>query len=316
MRLSVAVKAHPDRKALVDELVERLDGPAEVVWDRGLGNWDTSARAWAAYDPAADWHLVLEDDTIVCRDLVAGAARLLTGLPPRSVVSLYLGDHAHIDVHDELARLATESAASWIRGDRLIWGPAIAAPVGSVPAMLAWCDGRDEPYDTRLGRHYSQAGYPAYFTWPSLVDHAQVPSLLGHNAGRRARRFTGAEASALDFDPDGRVVYARGVTRNRKDVFVGKETDLLVARRTAALRLNGRRTMVQAGRTTAEPGADIVKENPSLWEPLTVDYPAESKSQRSKPVEQATAAPGEKRHVEPKAGDEPKPKRRTKADEG
>jgi hypothetical protein len=37
-------------------------------------------------------------------------------------------------------------------------------------------------------------------TWPSLVDHRDVPSLVGHGGGRYAHKFIGENASALDID--------------------------------------------------------------------------------------------------------------------
>src|SRR5690606_23750092 len=45
-RVSVAVMAHRARAGMVAELVERLDRPAEVVWDTLRSEWDTGSRAW------------------------------------------------------------------------------------------------------------------------------------------------------------------------------------------------------------------------------------------------------------------------------
>lgn len=75
------------------------------------------------------------------------------------------------------------------------------------------------PYDMRLGRYYRDVlGWRTWYTVPSLVDHAEGPSLVGHDGIRRVahRHHTG---SALDIDwsrtpPDGLNIYhARPRTR-------------------------------------------------------------------------------------------------------
>jgi hypothetical protein len=52
---------------------------------------------------------------------------------------------------------------------------------------------------------------------------------------------------------------------------------------------NGDKVLVHAGKTTAEEGAEVVRNYPEAWEPIVPDHRAELR------VEQATAAPGERR---------------------
>lgn len=198
MRVSAAIRAHPSREDLVTELCGALDKPTEVVWDRHGDDWDTGVRAWRAHDPDADWHLVLEDDAVVCRDLLTGLERMLDLVPDESVVSLYLGDNPTWKT--EMTRRAGATGTALVPMRALVWGVAIAAPTATITDMLDWCEAdHTSPYDHRIGRYYERRlGWPAYYTWPSLVDHRQVPSLLGHRGGRRAVRFIGADASALD----------------------------------------------------------------------------------------------------------------------
>lgn len=260
------------------------------MWDRYNDSWDTGARAWHAHDPEADWHLVLEDDAVVCRHLLAGIEKALEHLPAESVLSLYLGERAGARGITGAATKAAQAGVSWVRAERIVWGVAIAAPIASIPDMLAACDGRATPYDTRIASYYLQRRWPAFYTAPSLVDHASVPSLLGHSPGRRALAFIGENASALDFDGSGPVVTARSRrTPKQKEQAVS----LLVAKANTVVRHRGKRVVLRKGVTTAEDGADIVREHGNLWEPLGVDYPA-----RGAPVEQATAAPGEKRDLD------------------
>lgn len=199
MKVSAAVRAHPDRKHLVDELLEALDRPAEVAWDRRNDDWDTGVRAWQAHDPGADWHLVIEDDAIVCRDLLAGLERVADLVPAESVLSLYLGNNPAWEKRMRIEAGRTDAALVPMR--TLVWGVAIALPVATIDDMLAWCEHNrtSSNYDHRIAQYYEKRlKWRAYYTWPSLVDHRQVSSLLGHPDGRHAARFLGADASAPD----------------------------------------------------------------------------------------------------------------------
>jgi hypothetical protein len=65
---------------------------------------------------------------------------------------------------------------------------------------------------------------------------------------------------------------------------------LLRARQSFWARLaNGEQVMVHGGKTIAEEGSEIVRNYPQAWEVIVPDHRAESR------VEQATAAPGERR---------------------
>lgn len=247
-------------------------------------------RAWQAHDPDADWHLVIEDDGVICQDLPSGLERILDSLPCESVASLYIGNTTS---GRSIAPATRE--VSWVKTRSLVWGVAIAAPVASIEGMLTWCNGlnySDRVYDSRVAHYYTEVlHWPAYYTWPSLVDHAQVPSLLKHAPDRQAQCFIGETASAHDFDPFGPVRRTRKLKENRV-------SELLVAKTNAVVQYRGKRIVLRKGATVAESGADIVRDRPHMWEPLKVDFPAsKSAAPSTPPVEQTTAAPGEQRDI-------------------
>jgi hypothetical protein len=72
---------------------------------------------------------------------------------------------------------------AWLTHTTLLWGVGILIPTETIPTILTTPSAL--PYDRRIGSHFDQVLY----TWPSLVDHADIPSLL-HNRGveRRAHR--------------------------------------------------------------------------------------------------------------------------------
>jgi hypothetical protein len=126
IRVSVAIAAHPKRAQQAHALAAQLDRDASIVWDQGNNEWATHERAWAAHDPSATHHLVLQDDAVVCRDLIGGVERALAAVPATSphevAMSLYLGDHRAYRGPDprhhavaQAAALAREGRVSWWR---------------------------------------------------------------------------------------------------------------------------------------------------------------------------------------------------------
>lgn len=199
MSLSVAVMAHPDRAGWARRLAADL-GDVPIVWDRGAGIWDTGRRALLAYDPDASHHLVVQDDAVICRDLLAGLEAALPHVGPRSPVGLYI----RAGGLEDGTRRATESGASWMVGvGAPLWGVASAHPTATIPDLVAAGDEMDNRsrYDLQTGSFYRRATIPVWYTWPSLVDHRhEAASLLGNRDGRHAQRFIGADASALSVD--------------------------------------------------------------------------------------------------------------------
>jgi hypothetical protein len=207
--VSVVVMADPRRAAMVEELLGWLDRPAEVVWDRKGDRWDTGRRAWQAIDRTTSHGLVVQDDAIPCRDLVAGIEQALQHVPDGSPLCLYVGK---VRPYRELVQGLVNAAGpgtSWLAMGQLHWGVGVVMPTRYIDEMLAWVDryGEVENYDTRISRWFQQRNLTVYCPWPSLVDHRDAPSLVpGRTSVRKAHRFLGAEVSALDQDWCGRVV--------------------------------------------------------------------------------------------------------------
>lgn len=81
-------------------------------------------------------------------------------------------------------------------------------------------------------------------------------------------------------------------------------TDILVANVTATLKHEGRRFYLVRGKTLVRADDPVVEGHKSMFEPLHIEY-------LGGPVEQATAAPGEKREIaaKPQARRKPPAKR-------
>lgn len=204
MKLSCSVMAHQSRAHLVPELVDRLGiTDDQVAWDRKGDRWDTGRRAWEAHDPTATHHLVVQDDAIVCRDLIPGLEAALEYVPDEAVTCPYVGTRRPVSEQVERATVeAGKRQASWIVMKGLNWGVGVLVPVPAIEPMLAYGDRQRYPnYDRRIGRFFVRMCWPTWCTWPALVDHRDdIPSLCGHGDGRVARSFLGEDKSALDID--------------------------------------------------------------------------------------------------------------------
>jgi hypothetical protein len=205
--LSVAVMAHPRRADYVTELADHLDRPATVVWDQINDRHDTGARSLEAFDPAATHHLVVQDDAVVCRDLVAGLERALMWCPQDVPLCLYVGRVKPF--RREVERVVSRATdASWLTMGGIYWGVGIVVPTVDLAELTSWFrTSTVVNYDRRVSTWYQQQNRKVWYPWPSLVDHRGDQSLVaGHGAGRFAHRFLGADKSALDLDWSGSVV--------------------------------------------------------------------------------------------------------------
>lgn len=236
--LSVAMMAHPKRRALAEQILSRLDRQdVQVVWDEKDNRWDTGRRAMLAYDPACSHHAVIQDDVLVCRDLFAGLRVALEHVPDNVPVCGYVG---RVRPYAEMVTLAAMRAraqgASWLQMHTLNWGPLIAVPTREIPDMIEHCDKLTEiaNYDRRLSRFWELVRkVPIWYTWPSLVDHADGPSLVkgrfgvdrsGRMVSRVAHSFIGEDSSALDVDWTGLAIDAEHVSADGKMLYRNRIT--------------------------------------------------------------------------------------------
>lgn len=177
------IMAHPRRKHLVGSLRETLD--AGVTWDERQDRWDTGRRAWEALqDSGEEYGCVIQDDAVLCRGFAGHLERALPHVPERSPVVLYAGTSLR-------GQFRNIKGASWVVMRGIIWGPGIVMPTALIPDVLAFGDRyRIANYDLRLSKWFERHGIPVFYTWPSLVDHRNGPSLVpGRNGGRHAYYF-------------------------------------------------------------------------------------------------------------------------------
>jgi hypothetical protein len=183
--LSVAIMAHRARRHLVPDLQAQLAGAA-VVWDRHQDRWDTGRRAMLAHDPEASWHLVVQDDALLCQEFLRQAAEALRHAPA-GPVAFYMGTTGRLGIMRprEAVAKARAMGATWVAAEGPRWGVAVAVPTAEIPAMLSWCDGRaEENYDLRIAEYWKARGCSCFYSVPSLVEHRTGPAFPSLVPGR------------------------------------------------------------------------------------------------------------------------------------
>jgi hypothetical protein len=178
--------AHPKRKEMVDSLLEKL-GPVPVTWDASDGIWENRKRATISFNEEATHHLVLQDDSILCRDFLKELEKQIEQRP-NHIISLYYGNRLRAR---ELAENNFKNGG--VEADWLWWGLAVVVPTKLIPDLIKYADNIDIPQDdTRMAMFIRNRGLKVWYPLPSLVDHRNVGSLIGDNGVRRiAFKFIG-----------------------------------------------------------------------------------------------------------------------------
>lgn len=205
MTISGVVMAHKKRKAWALELSENLGLP--IVWDKINDRHETGLRCLeAGLGSNATHHVVIQDDAIVCRDLLAGLDEAVKVSRDR-LVGLYVGNLTpHADRADKQVKAARESGRSWLAMPGPYWGVGIVIPTVHLESLVEFFrKSQEKNYDRRIERWAAQAKVECWYTMPSLVDHrsgVENPSLVPNRTSltRNARWFIGEDASALDVD--------------------------------------------------------------------------------------------------------------------
>jgi hypothetical protein len=226
VEISASIMAHPDRLDSVKTLLDVLGEDVPVSWDDegpASGNadrvWRNARAAWLMHDPDADWHVLIQDDAVPCIDFLLGMHQALKRIPTEApvVMSPYFGTGRLVSNRwDRLAERADQSSTSWIRTTKVMWGVCLAIPVRHIPAMIAFADRRQGiPDDMRVAGWAARNNADVWYPWPSLIDHATVPSLTKHKAhDRRARKMLTGSALGVDWSvkpvTDPALIRARG----------------------------------------------------------------------------------------------------------
>jgi hypothetical protein len=212
MSHTVGIVGHIDRADRVRALASHVR-PEIISIDNGdlscEGNhrhvWSTLATDYLG----SRWTVVLEDDAVPVDNFDVQLEHALRAAPA-SVVSLYLGRTRPPDAQGVIrqsVRVANLVDAHWLVSDRLLHavGVAIRTPlVSSMLDYIAQPPAVFDPIDIAISRWAQANRIPVAYTWPSLVDHADGPTVIEEHPDSASR-------DRLIPLPDGRMRLARRV---------------------------------------------------------------------------------------------------------
>lgn len=173
------------------DLHQEVGADATFVDNGHQGEWRNHRRAitWAAQRPGITHVLVVQDDAVPVPDILLHAHEAASRRPD-DLISLYVGTNRprRKDVLDAV-QAADDTGASWLRADSLLWGVAVIYPVEHIEAILESCSRPPAlPYDQRVGRWAQQNNRDVWYTWPSLVDHRDTPTVISGRSPREQPR--------------------------------------------------------------------------------------------------------------------------------
>lgn len=182
MLISYAVVGHTSRQPQAEQLAQSL-GATLALDDGSYGEGINHDRAWvAATTQESDWSVVLEDDAQPIPGFDAQLREALNSAPT-PIVSLYLGTSRPPQYQRRIKR-ALAQETHWIISDELLHHVAVAIRTDLVGNMLHTVECSTLPADYRIGNWARQCDYPIAYTNPSLVEHADGPTVINHQDGQ------------------------------------------------------------------------------------------------------------------------------------
>jgi hypothetical protein len=165
MKLSISIMAHPKRAEWFPYLEQKL-GKQPMALDTGAGLIQNCKNAWLMYDPTADYHVVIQDDCIICGDFYNRAVEVLEKANGLAVNFFY----AESKFYNKFRNERNETGAIIKKG--LYGGLAICLPTKLITEMLVHYDADHVPFDDhRIGRFLLSKKINIYNPFPSLIDH-------------------------------------------------------------------------------------------------------------------------------------------------
>lgn len=192
----IGIVAHQARADAAHELQTQAHA-AYLSMDNGtLGCEGNHRKVWTYLSKQqTDWGVVLEDDALPTPGFNTQLDQALTAAPT-PIVGLYLGDPSYwgndwpqrSNSIRHAAAQADHTDACFITTQHLIHGVGIAIHTDLIPDMLAHTQGTKRPFDYAITDWCNTTHLHISLTWPSLVDHADGPTLINHQDGRQRRK--------------------------------------------------------------------------------------------------------------------------------
>lgn len=176
-KLAIVIMAHPERQEMARVLSQQLQAP--IVYDRINNIWDTCRRAWLSQvSVGAEYTLVLQDDSIVCRDFRMHAEVLLQD---DVVYSLYAGHLLAYRIKN-----AESKGKDYVDTIQIFNEVALCMRTEHIEEMVKYCDDHNANTDQEISNWARSKGLGIRYPIPSLVDHRDGESIYQRKYARPA----------------------------------------------------------------------------------------------------------------------------------
>lgn len=181
MFAAIGVVAHSSRRAEAEKLAVTVKADF-ASFDNGTlgcdGNHD-HVQHHLSHLPST-WSVILEDDAQPVPNFRHHIDQALT-MSPTPIVSFYLGrqrpPHWQKRIPQALSN-AYEDEASWVISTHLLHAVGYAIRTEHLPSLLDHLSAR--PVDEHISGWAKRFGHTIAYTVPSLVDHADWPTIVDH----------------------------------------------------------------------------------------------------------------------------------------
>lgn len=198
-QIAVGIVAHLSRSSEAKALCQSVRADFISIDNSVMGcdmNHDAVQRHLSAL--RAEWSVVLEDDAVPVDDF-RDELGLALRYSPAPVVGLYLGRKRPPQYQSAIGsavKRADAESVDWIVARRMFHGVGYAIRADVLPSLLE--HPLDLPADERISDWVLGNGHLVAYCWPSLVDHADLPTVISRhrdgaprNPGRVAWRAGG-----------------------------------------------------------------------------------------------------------------------------
>lgn len=182
--LSASIMMHPSRKENLQYLQEKL-GDVPVAFDKINNIWDTCRRAWMERNKNSEYHVVIQDDAIVCDNFYERALSVIEESGRDKAISFYYGKRGN-----QLSVIQEAMKDGHIIKKQLHWGVAVCLRTEWIDDMLSFANPLNFVQDDyRIGCFLRNSGIKVYYPLPSLIDHRSGVSLVG-DPGKNRHAFS------------------------------------------------------------------------------------------------------------------------------
>lgn len=180
--ISYAVVGHINRILAATDLAHSI-GAVVTLDDGSKGAAANHLEAWRLTATlAAPWAAALEDDAQPVPGFLAQAEQALK-VAPEPVVSMYLGRTRPKRWQERIApaiATADRAGAHWLTATHVLHAVAVAMHASLREDWLDFAHSSTLPPDERLTAWCIARGHRVAYTHPSLVQHADGPTLVRH----------------------------------------------------------------------------------------------------------------------------------------